>query len=254
MHVENTGLIILAMLLIIASTNAAYAQNSGISAITNKESYEPGDKVVVTGSVQLVSGMPVTIIVRNPMGNVFDVGQVTLMNNLFVHDFVLSDDSLGGAYTINIKHGTQSAQIHFVVNVGQLIIIPVLEGEIKVRSNDTNQIKYGNVLVFNADKTIAISMDTSKMSHSVKQEFQIPKNVIDYPYNLLIIKVDEKEIQCTQSETNTERILDCPIQAGSKELKIIGSTVIPEFGPISIVVLTVGMLTIILIFAVRRMR
>ena len=254
MHVENTGLIILTMLLIIPSTNAVYAQNSGISATTSKESYEPGDKVVVTGSVQLVSGMPVTIIVRNPMGNVFDVGQVTLMNNLFVHDFVLSDDSLGGAYTINIKHGTQSAQIHFVVNVGQLIIIPVLEGEIKVRSNDTNQIKYGNVRVFNVDKTIVISMDTSKMSHSVKQEFQIPKNVIDYPYNLLIMKVDEKEIQCTQSETSTERILDCPIQAGSNELKIIGSTVIPEFGPISTVVLTVGMLTIILIFSVRRMR
>ena len=253
MHVQKTRLI-LAVLLIIPSINSAYAQNSGIFATTSKESYEPGDKVVVTGSVQLVSGTPITIIVRNPMGNVFDVGQVTLMNNLFVHDFVLSDDSLGGAYTINIKHGTQSAQIHFVVNVGQLIIIPVLEGEIKVRSNDTNQIKYGNARVFDADKTIAISMDTSKMSHSVKQEFQIPKNVIDHPDNLLIIKVDEKEIQCAQSETSTERILDCSIQAGSKELKIIGSTVIPEFGSISTVVLTVSMLTIMLIFSVRRTR
>jgi len=253
MHVQNTRLI-LVVLLIIPSINTIYAQNSGISATTSKESYEPGDKVVVTGSVQLVSGTPVTIIVRNPMGNVFDVGQVTLMNNLFVHDFVLSDDSQGGTYTINIKHGTQSAQIHFVVNVGQLIIIPVLEGEIKVRSNDTNQIKYENVRVFNADKTIVISMDTSKMSHSVKQEFQIPKNVIDHPDNLLIIKVDEKEIQCIQSETITERILDCPIQAGSKELEIIGSTVIPEFGSISTVVLTVSMLTIMLIFSVRRTR
>jgi len=251
---KSVSMSLVVPLIVITSITYAYAQSSEISATTNKQFYELGDKVVISGSVQLVSGTPVTIIVRNPMGNVYDVGQVTLMNNLFSHDFVLSDDSQGGTYTINIKHGTQSAQIHFVVNVGQLIIIPVLEGEIKVRSNGTNLIKYGDVQVSPVDNTIMISMDTSKVDSSVKQEFQIPKNVIDHPGGLLVIKIDGKEFQCTQSETNTQRILDCLIQVGSKELEIIGTVVIPEFGPQSTVIFTVGMITLVLIFSRYGMR
>src|SRR5437867_2411035 len=184
MYVPKKMPVIIIVLLLIPSLAAAYAQNSGISATTSKESYVPGDKVTISGSVQLVSGTPVTIIVRNPMGNVYDVGQVILVNNLFTHDFVLSDDSQGGTYMANIKHGTQSTQIHFVVNVGHLTVIPVLEGEIKVRSNSTNQIKYGDVQVSTIDSTITIAMDTSKISGSVNQEFQIPKSVIDSPAGL----------------------------------------------------------------------
>ncbi len=243
-------LVVITILLIaIPSITDVYAQISEISATTNKQSYELGDKVIISGSVQLVSGAPVTIIVRNPMGNVYDVGQVTLMNNLFSHDFVLNDDSQGGTYTVNIKHGTQSTQINFVVNVGQLTIIPVLDGEIKVRSNGTNLIKYGDVQVSPIDKTVTISLDTSKIVGSVKQEFQIPKNVIDHPGGLLVVKTDGQEIQCTQSETSTQRILDCLIQSGSKELKIIGTVVIPEFGLQSIAIFTAGMITLVLIFS-----
>ena len=104
------------------------------------------------------------------------------------------------------------------------------------------------------DNTIMISMDTSKVDSSVKQEFQIPKNVIDHPGGLLVIKIDGKEFQCTQSETNTQRILDCLIQVGSKELEIIGTVVIPEFGPQSTVIFTVGMITLVLIFSRYGMR
>ena len=248
MRVSRKVSIILIMLLIIPSLTAAYAQSSGIVANTDKESYELGDKVIISGSVQLVSGTPVTVIVRNPMGNVYDVGQVSLANNLFVHDFVLSDDSQGGTYMVNIKHGTESAQIHFEVNVGHLTIIPVLEGEIKVRSNGTNQIKYGDVQVSTIESTITIAIDTSKISGSVNQEYQIPKSVIDSTTGgLLVMKVDGKAIQCGQSETSTQRIVDCSIQAGSKELKIIGTVVIPEFGAVSMVILTISMLTIVLL-------
>ncbi len=248
MHEPRKVAIILIVLFVIPSLTAVYAQSSGISATTDKESYELGDKVIISGSVQLVSGTPVTIIVRNPMGNVYDVGQVTLVNNLFTHDFVLNDDSQGGTYMVNIKHGTQSAQIHFEVNLGHLTVIPVLEGEIKVRSNGTNQIKYGEVQVSTIDSTITIAMDTSKISGSVNQEYQIPKSVIDSTTGgLLAMKVDGKAIQCGQSETSTQRIVDCSIQAGSRELKIVGIVVIPEFGAVSTVVLTISMLTIILI-------
>ena len=211
-----------------------YADSSGIMATANKDSYQPGDKVIISGSVEnIVNSNPVTIIVRNPMGNVYDVGQATLLNNLFVHDFVLNDDSLGGMYNVNIKYGIVSTQLHFMLDAGSLSTIPVYDSEIKIRTNGTNLIKYGDVSVSTVDKTIKISMDTSKIQgSSANQQYQIPKKIIDAPGGNILLKVDGSQILCAQSETDTMRILDCSIPANSTSLELLGTVVIPEFGPL----------------------
>src|SRR6185312_10536020 len=112
--------ILIALVIMPSIVIPIYADDSsGITASVNKPSYQQGDKVIISGSVgQIVNSNPVTIIVRNPMGNVYDVGQEKLLNNLFVHDFVLNDDSIGGTYSINIKYGSSSNQLYFVLNAG----------------------------------------------------------------------------------------------------------------------------------------
>lgn len=101
----------------LTSVNLAGAQTTtGISASANKQSYELGDTVTITGTVNhLTTGNPVTIIVRNPIGNVYDVDQVQLTNNSFVHSFILSQDAQDGIYTANIKQGSQTVKIQFHV-------------------------------------------------------------------------------------------------------------------------------------------
>ncbi len=218
----------------------AFAQTpSQLYASTNKMTYQPGDKVIITGSVpKIVNDNPATVIVRNPIGNVYEVGQVKLLNKIFVQDFVLNDDSLGGVYTVNVKYGDSSFQTQFSVNAGQLTLIPVMDGQIKVRTNGTELIQYNNVIVSTESKTITISMNSSAVAeNNIMQEYQIPKAVIDYPGQQLIVKVDGNQITCTGTETLTERILDCLIPSNSKELQFIGSVVIPEFGPIVITVM-----------------
>lgn len=105
------------LILTLMSVNLVDAQiPTGVSASTNKQSYELGDTVIITGTVnQITSGNPVTIIVRNPIGNVYDVGQVQLTDNSFVHSFILSQDAQGGVYTVNIKQGSQAVRIQFLV-------------------------------------------------------------------------------------------------------------------------------------------
>src|SRR5574340_51160 len=136
--------LLIALVIIPSIVLPIYADDSsGITASLNKSSYQPGDKVIISGSVgQIVNGNPVTMIVRNPVGNVYEVGQEKLLNHLFVHDFVLNDDSVGGTYSINIKYGSSSNQMYFVVNAGVLTTIPVFDSEIKIRTNGTNLIKY----------------------------------------------------------------------------------------------------------------
>jgi hypothetical protein len=226
-----------------------YADSSGIDAASNKDSYQPGDKVIISGSVEnIVNSNPVTIIVRNPMGNVYDVGQPTLLNHLFVHDFVLNDDSLGGMYNVNIKYGTVSTQLHFMLDTGSLSTIPVYDSAIKIRTNGTNLIKYGDVSVSTDTKTIKISMDTSQVKESsTNQQYQIPKKIIDAPGGNIVVKVDGNQVLCSQSETDTMRILDCSIPANSTSLELAGTVVIPEFGPLAGLAILLSIIAVVVL-------
>lgn len=233
MKIKNV-VILISFLVALSVILPAYADSSVITAISNKNVYDQGDKVIISGSVpQAIDGSPVTIIIRNPMGNVYDVGQVNLLNNLFVHDFVINDNSLGGQYAVNVKYGLQSMQFYFTVNSSTLTVIPVIDSEIKIRTNGTNLVKYGDVSVLPDNKKITVAMDTSNVLTSIiDQQYQIPKKIVDTPGGEIILMTDGNRILCAQSETDTMRILDCPIPAASKELELSGTYVIPEFGPL----------------------
>lgn len=240
--------ILIALVIIPSIVIPIYADNPpGITASVNKPFYQQGDKVIISGSVgQPVNGNPVTMIIRNPMGNVYAVGQEKLLNNLFVHDFVLNDDSVGGTYSVNIKYGSSSDQLYFVVNSGVLTTIPVFDSEIKIRTNGTNLIKYGDVSVSTNDKTIKISTDTTKITGgSVNQQYQIPKKIIDTPGGNIVLKVNGNQILCAQSETDTTRILDCAIPSNANEIELTGATVIPEFGPLAGLAILLSIITVV---------
>ncbi len=225
----------------------AQVGSTGIIATTDKPVYQLYDKVIISGSVaKIVNNNPVTIIVRNPIGNVYEVGQVSLSNNLFTHDFVLGDGATSGTYDVEIKYGDQSGKASFVVQVGQTQLIQVQDYAIKVRGNNTNLITYKDVSVSTMDNSLTISVNASAISSgSVMQEFQIPKAIIDAPGGSLIVKIDGAILQCEQTETPSDRILDCMISSSAKELTIIGTTIIPEFGPIAVLILTVGIVSTI---------
>jgi hypothetical protein len=182
------------------------------------------------------------------MGNVYDVGQPDLLNNLFVHDFVIGDDSVGGTYTVTIKYDTQTMQLQFTINASVLTTIQVIDSQIKVRTNGTNLVKYGDISVSPTDKKITIAIDTSQVKTNViDQQYQIPKRIVDTPGGEIVLKTDGNQILCAQSETDTIRILDCPIPAGSKEIELFGATVIPEFGPLTVLIISLSIIAVIVL-------
>src|SRR6266849_10202360 len=85
---------------IVNNVNAQVGTN-GIIATTSKPDYQLGDKVVISGTVaKVINNNPVTIMVISLIGNVYDVGQVSLSNNLFTHDFVLGEGATSGTYDV----------------------------------------------------------------------------------------------------------------------------------------------------------
>ncbi|MBI3639825.1 MAG: PEFG-CTERM sorting domain-containing protein [Thaumarchaeota archaeon] len=239
------ALLMISVLAIFVVNNAnAQVGSTGIIATTNKPVYQLGDKVIISGSVaKVVNNNPATIMVINPIGNVYEVGQVSLSNNQFTHDFVLGEGATSGTYDVKIKYNDQSGNTSFVVQVSQAQLIPVGDYTIKVRSNNTSLIKYSDVSISTIDHSLTVTVNASAISSgSVLQEFQIPKKIIDAPGSLLIVKIDGFISQCVQIETPSDRILDCMIPVDATQLQIFGTIVIPEFGPIAMLILTIGIL------------
>ena len=247
MIISRNAVLFFSFLCVSSIVFPAYADNGGITAVANKSYYQQGDKVIISGSVtHAVDDNPVTIIIRNPMGNVYDVGQPDLLNNLFVHDFVISDNSMGGVYTAIVKYDTQTTQLQFTVNTSVLTTIQVIDSQIKIRTNGTNLVKYGDVSVSPSEKKITISLDTSQVkTNTVEQQYQIPKRIIDTPGGEIVLKADGNQILCAQSETNVIRILDCSIPTGSKEIELSGTIVIPEFGPLAGLAILLSIIAVI---------
>lgn len=224
------------------SINAQTAPN-GITATTNKLTYKSGEKVVINGTVEkIIDGVPVTILVRNPIQNVYNVGQVDLLGNVFIHDFVLGDTK-PGTYNVEIKHGTQLAKIQFMVSEGLVQTITVGTTAIKVRGSELGLIKYKDVEVSTQDKSITIGLETTAISDNpIMQEFDIPKEVIDAPGQSLIVEINGVILNCSETETNTARILNCFIPPYATVMKITGTSVIPEFGTIATAILICSMI------------
>jgi predicted secreted protein with PEFG-CTERM motif len=133
-------------------------------------------------------------------------------------------------------------------------IIPIFDSEIRVRGENTSLVEYGNVEVSTVDNSITIQVNTTKIQNgSILEEYQIPKHVIDAPGGQIDVKENGNDIDCTQTESDVERILDCPMQYGTKELTLTGTVVIPEFGTTAALILTLSIVTVITVFSRNRL-
>lgn len=254
-HWILTVSVFLILIAYIPISASAQTTSNGITVTTNKLTYKAGEKIIITGTVEkILEGKPVTILIRNPIQNVYNVAQVDLLGNTFIHDLVISDTSKPGIYTVEIKHGNQNAKLQFIVNAGLIQTISIGNTAIKVRGDAMGLIKYKDVQVSTQDNSITIVLDTTTVSDNpIMQEFEIPKEVIDAPGQSLIVEINDVVLNCSETETNTARILNCLIPPYATVMKITGTSVIPEFGPMAVTILMISM-TVLILYARIRLR
>ena len=80
---------------------------------------------------------------------------------------------------------------------------------------------------------------------------KLPREVIDAKVgeeddNFFVI-LDGLEVPFDETRTGTERTITFDYPEGSKELVIIGTSVVPEFGTIAVLILTVSIFSVIFI-------
>lgn len=233
----------------------------GISVATDKSSYNDGDKIMITGKTQDYLGdTPLTIIIRNPVGNVVSINQIPVGTDKTFSSSLTAGGALwqaAGTYSVYVQFGgpERSATTTFQfsgshVGAGNTIQV---DG---TNSSVTYSITNGKVLDIKADtnsKSLIVSIQTTGDGVLT---ISMPRTLIDAKktdgsddqYFVLNDGQENDQFQET-STTNTDRTLQIPFTDGTSQIEIIGTFVVPEFGTIAAMILAIAIVSIIAISA-----
>jgi len=97
-----------------------------------------------------------------------------------------------------------------------------------------------------------------QMANDGNLTITLPRTVIDAKAGAnddqFFVLVDGADTSFQESKTNTDRTLSIPVIAGTEKVEIIGTQVVPEFGPVSYAVLIISIISIVVITTKTRFR
>ena len=233
---------------------------------TDKAVYDQQSIIMLNGHVRDPNpDMDVTMKVVGPTGNVVKVEQLTFDSN---GDFKTTLNTASplwtqsGVYTITAQYGgaskTDRAQIEVLGATG---MCGSAELEAKV-GNKGYCIPYtvvGVTVVGGTLNTGTKSLIVKIMAESQGEiTLDIPRSVLDSKSGArddsFFVLVDGEETDYDEKATSTTRSVTIQLPAGTEEIEIIGTQIVPEFGPIAALVLAVAIISIIAISAKTRLR
>jgi len=246
-----------------ANPTSVTSGNTGeVTVTTDKASYNDGDKVTISGSTQdYISGTPITVRIISPIGNLVKVDQVDLGSDRTFSTSITATGVLwqeAGAYTVKVQFGSaaRTAQTTFQFSGssgGQGGNTIKVDGtDLSVKYSITN----GKVLGIKADiqsKSLIVSIQTTVdgiLTITLPRALinaTLPSTGQDDKYYVLV-DGQEADFQET-STTTTDRTLSIPFTDGTEEIEIIGTQIVPEFGPIAALVLAIAIISIIAVSA-----
>jgi predicted secreted protein with PEFG-CTERM motif len=255
----------------------AFGQMSDLIVVTtDKASYSEGEIILVTGEVQSLYGVPVSIIVKAPNGNLVSIAQIDVGADKKFSTEITAGGALmkvEGTYTITVQYGNvnRTAETSFEfggVMEDQTSGDQITEQE-SIVTNTTISVQGSVDLVryeITGGKLLSIMTDVDVKSLIILIEatddgsltITIPRSVLDALLgdgsdDGFFVLVDDEEVDFDETTTATDRTLTIEFYAGSEVIEIIGSFVIPEFGTIAAMILAVAIISIIAISAKSRL-
>jgi len=116
----------------------------------------------------------------------------------------------------------------------------------------------GSVKDMSLDTNMTSLVISLQMANDGNLTITLPRTVIDAKAGAnddqYFVLVDGAETNFQESKTNSDRTLSIPVIAGTEKVEIIGTQVVPEFGPLSYVVLMISIISIVLITTKTRFR
>jgi predicted secreted protein with PEFG-CTERM motif len=260
-----------AILVVSIGMAPAFGQiQSSIVVTTDKSSYSEGETILVTGEVRdLYSGTPVSIIIKAPNGNIVRIAQETVgADKKFSMEHTAGGGLMKaeGIYSITVTYGTVNRTAEASFEFGGSTGIPtekpsgVTDTTVSVQGSSDligYEITGGKLLGISPDveaNSLIISIDaTSNGSLTLT----IPRSVLDATINGgdddFFVLIDGEEVDFDETTTSKDRTLTIAFPVGAEEIEIIGTFVVPEFGTIAVMILSIAIISIIAISAKSRL-
>ena len=260
----------------------AFGEMSDLIVVTtDKASYSEGEIILVTGEVQSLYGVPVSIIVKAPNGNLVSIAQIDVGADKKFSTEITAGGALmkvEGTYTITVQYGNVNRTAETSFEFGG-----VMEDQTSGDQTSGDQITEQESIV--TDTTISVQGSVDLIGYEItggkllsimtdvdansliilidatddgSLTITIPRSVLDALLgdgsdDDFFVLVDGEEVDFDEIISSTDRILTIEFLAGAEEIEIIGTFVIPEFGTIAAMILAVAIISIIAISAKSRL-
>ena len=274
-------------------TTTAFGQNESIILNIDKTSYLEGETISISGEItNMIASNQISLIIQSPNGNLVALDQMTVgSDKQFSTEIKLGGKLMKqeGTYTIKVQYGEQSITTSF--EFGGVIDMPENELEETIVEDTVEDIVEDIVMddpvivdsIVTAT-TLTIQDSTDLISYEITNgkiinvipdldavsllidieaidngaiTLTIPRSVLDSTINdsddEFFVLVDGEEVDFEEITTSTDRTLTIEFLAGSEQIEIIGTFVIPEFGTIAAMILAVAIISIIAISAKSRL-
>ena len=259
---------ITAILLTSTLASQVYGQSLQITVETDKDMYSPGETITVSGTInKITNNEVVTMKFVKSNGNLASIDQFSPEDDgTWSTQIKLAPATKAGTYTINVLYAKWTNEI--TVNIGQ--------GTATIGTTPSTTVpptaKPADTLVFDLEgtginykitggsiKSIYPDLDSNSLIIEIEATddgmltISLPKAVIDSDVEGrfngdFFVLVDNEEREYDETETtDTYRTLSIEFFAGSEEIEIFGTRVIPEFGVLAIMILAVSLVSIIAI-------
>ena len=233
-----------------------------ISVETNKDSYNSGDEVTISGKIassQLLEGQKLVLQVYNPDGAPYRIDVVTpKTDGSYSYSMIVAGKlALSGTYNVKVSYNQKNVQTTFQLgpssNSGTTYNIKLGERNYSIEYQVTDG-TLKSMFLKPQDKKLVISI-IAESSGTIK--VVLPRNVIDSAgdngtdadYTVVASDLDggqDSIPDVTEVETsNDSRTLLIKFPAGTDLIEIQGTTVVPELGEIAALVMASAIITLI---------
>ena len=240
--------------------------DSLISVQTDDTTYDEGDTIVISGEIQTIIGQtPVTMQLFKD-GNMVEIAQITVSKDGNYSYTILAEGSLWqsqGEYVVKVTYGEGNiAETTFLYTPKSEVITTTDIFEVDAGSSGTFDLDYtirgGTLSNISIDENIFGLVVEINASDEGKIFLDLPRKYIDAEkqngkdevFIILVEKQNGDVVETTYKEETSHseiRTIMINFEEGDSKIQVIGTYVIPEFGTIVMIILTVGIMTSVIL-------
>ena len=254
------------IILVLIPVGSVFANTSLISVQTDDSTYEEGDTIVISGNIQTIIGQtPVTMQLFNN-GNMVEIAQIVVSKDGNYSYTIIAEGSMWqtqGEYIVKVTYGEGNiAETPFLYIPNSEVLTTTDTFEVYAGNSGTFDLPYsirgGTLLDISIDENIFGLVVEINASDEGKIVLDLPRKYIDAEkqngkdevFIILVEKQNGKVVETTYAEETSYseiRTLSINFEEGDSKIQIIGTYVIPEFGTIVMIILTMGIMASVLL-------